>query len=106
MCIRDSMQPIEFDKMIFSNLELRKFAMDIIQKKSEKNPIREEKNLKLHIQLNNVYVKSDYIFLDMTIKNNSNLSYNIEDLKFSIEDKKIYKATNNQSIEMLSLIHI
>ena len=70
MCIRDSpenlntvtnihiqpedMQPIEFDKMIFSNLELRKFAMDIIQKKSEKNPIREEKNLKLHIQLNNV----------------------------------------------------
>jgi hypothetical protein len=36
------MQPIEFDKMTFSNLELRKFAMDII-KKSEKNPIREEK---------------------------------------------------------------
>ena len=102
----EDMQPIEFDKMIFSNLELRKFAMDIIQKKSEKNPIREEKNLKLHIQLNNVYVKSDYIFLDMTIKNNSNLSYNIEDLKFSIEDKKIYKATNNQSIEMTPVFQL
>jgi uncharacterized protein YqfB (UPF0267 family) len=38
----EAMQPIEFDKMTFSNLELRKFAMDII-KKSEKNPIREEK---------------------------------------------------------------
>ena len=102
----EHMQPIEFNKMVFSNLELRKFAMDIIQKKSEKNPIREEKNLKLNVQLNNVYVMSDYIFLDMTFKNNSNLSYEIEDLKFSIEDKKIYKATNNQSIEMIPLFQL
>ena len=102
----EDMQPIEFEKMTFSNLELRKFAMDIIQKKSEENPIREEKNLKLSFQLNNVYVISDYIFLDMTIKNNSNLSYNIEDLKFSLEDKKIHKATNNQSIEMTPLFQL
>ncbi len=102
----EHMQPIEFDKMVFSNLELRKFAMDIIKKKSDKNPIREEKNLKLNVQLNNVYVISDYIFLDMTFKNNSNLSYDIEDLKFSIEDKKIYKATNNQSIEMIPIFQL
>ena len=102
----EDMQPIEFDKMVFSNLELRKFAMDIIQKKSEEHPIREEKNLKLNVQLNNVYVMSDYIFLDMTFKNNSNLSYDIEDLKFSIEDKKIYKATNNQSIEMIPIFQL
>ena len=102
----EDMQPIEFDKMVFSNLELRKFAMDIIQKKSEKNPIREEENLKLNVQLNNVYVMSDYIFLDMTFKNNSNLSYDIEALKFSIEDKKIHKATNNQSIEMTPIYQL
>ena len=102
----EDMQPIEFEKMTFSNLELRKFAMDIIQKKSEENPIREEKNLKLSFQLNNVYVISDYFFLDMTIKNNSNLSYDIEDLKFSLEDKKIHKATNNQSIEMTPLFQL
>ena len=102
----ENMQPIELDKMVFSNLELRKFAMDILQKKSEKNPIREEKNLKLSIQLNNVYVMNDYIFLDMTFKNNANLSYDIEDLKFSIEDKKIYKATNNQSIEMTPIFQL
>ena len=102
----EHMQPIELDKMVFSNLELRKFSMDIIQKKSEKNPIREKENLQLNIQLNNVYVMSDYIFLDMTFKNNSNLSYDIEDLKFSIEDKKIYKATNNQSIEMTPIFQL
>ena len=58
------------------------------------------------MQINNVYVMSDYIFLDMTFKNNSNLSYDIEDLKFSIEDKKIYKATNNQSIEMTPIFQL
>ena len=102
----EAMQPVEFEKMTFSNLELRKFAMDIIQKKSEKNPIREEKNLKLSFQLNNVYVISDYIFLDMTIKNNSNLSYDIEDLKFSLEDKKIHKATNNQSVDLTPILQL
>ena len=102
----EAMQPVEFDKMVFSNLELRKFAIDIIQKKSEKNPIREEKNLKLSFQLNNVYVISDYIFLDMTIKNNSNLSYDIEDLKFSLEDKKIHKATNNQSVDLTPILQL
>lgn len=102
----EAMQPIEFDKMIFSNLELRKFAMDIIQKKSENNPIRLEKNFNLSFQLNNVYVIRDYIFLDLTFKNKSNLSYNIEALKFSIEDKKIHKATNNQSIEMIPLFQL
>lgn len=102
----EDMQPIEMDKMVFSNLELRKFAMEIIQNKSDKKPIREEKNLKLIVQLNNVYVISDYIFLDMTFENNSNLSYDIEDLKFSIEDKKIYKATNNQSVEMTPIFQL
>lgn len=96
----EDMQPVEFDKMTFSNSELRKFARNIIQNKSDKKPVRKEKNLKLNMQLNNAYVISDYIFLDMTFKNNSNLSYEMETLKFSIEDKKIHKATNNQSIEM------
>jgi hypothetical protein len=72
--------------------------MDIIQKKSEKIQ-SEKKNLKLNVQLNNVYVMSDYIFLDMTFKNNSNLSYDIEDLKFSIEDKKSIKQPTIKALK-------
>ena len=102
----EDMQPIEFDKMKFSKLELRYFSMQIIKNKSEKNPVREEKNLRLEFQLNNVYVLNDYIFLDITMKNKSNLSYDIEDLKFTIDDKKIHKATNNQSIELKPLFQL
>lgn len=95
----ENMQPLEFPKMRFSNMELRKLSMDIIGKKA-KSPLREVSNLKLAIQLNNVYVMEDYIFLDITFKNKSNLSYDIEGIKYTIEDKKIYKATNNQSIDL------
>ncbi|WP_417430029.1 conjugative transposon protein TraN [Halpernia sp.] len=96
----EDMQPLEYPKMSFSNTELQKFSLDILRKKELKNPIREVKSLKLTMQINNVYVVNDYIFLDMTFLNTSNLGYDIDALKFSVEDKKIYKATNNQSIAL------
>ena len=94
----EDMQPLEYPKFKYSNYELKKFALQIMDKKVNKKPIRKKKDLKLTMQLNNVYVIDDYIFLDISIENNTNLSCNIEGMKFSIEDKKIYKATNNQSI--------
>ncbi|MDV3719721.1 conjugative transposon protein TraN [Elizabethkingia anophelis] len=95
----EDMQPLEYPKIAFSNQELYNFSMDILKKKT-KAPPREVNDFKLSIQLNNVYVISDYIFLDISFINDSNLSYNMDGLKFSIEDKKIYKATNNQSLEL------
>lgn len=96
----EDMQPLEYPKMAFSNTELQKFSLDILRKKEVKNPISEVKSLKLTMQINNVYVVNDYIFLDMIFLNSSNLGYDIDALKFSVEDKKIYKATNNQSIAL------
>lgn len=84
------MQPLEYPKIAFSNQELYNFSMNILKKKT-KAPLREVNDFKLSIQLNNVYVISDYIFLDISFNNDSNLSYNIDGLKFSIEDKKSIK---------------
>lgn len=97
----EDMQPLEFPKVRFSQIELRNLALNIIsQKKSDKKPIRKVKDLKMVMQLNNVYVVEDYIFMDISLLNQSNLNYNVDGINFSIEDKKIYKATNNQSIEV------
>ena len=96
----EDMQPLEYPKLAFSSTELQKFSLDILRKKSIGKPIREVKNLKLTMQINNVYVVNDYIFLDMTFLNSTNLGYDIDVIKFSVEDKKIYKATNNQSISL------
>lgn len=96
----EDMQPLEYPKLAFSSTELQKFSLDILRKKLVGKPIREVKNLKLTMQINNVYVVNDYIFLDMTFLNSTNLGYDIDTIKFSVEDKKIYKATNNQSIAL------
>ncbi|MDO5608849.1 MAG: conjugative transposon protein TraN [Capnocytophaga sp.] len=95
----EEMQPLEYLKLKYSDFELKKIASDIFKKSpNKKKPIRKKNNLKLTMKLNNIYVMDDYIFLDISIENASNLLYDIEGIKFSIEDKKIYKATNNQSI--------
>ena len=96
----EDMQPLEYPKMAFSSTELQKFSLNILRQKTVNKPIREVKSLKLKMQINNVYVVNDYIFLDMAFLNSSNLGYDIDGLKFSVEDKKIYKATNNQSIAL------
>lgn len=93
----EEMQPLEFPKLKYSNFELKEFAHKILKKKIKKS-IRKEKNLKLTMHLNNIYVLENYIFLDISIENETNLACDIEGFTFSIEDKKIYKATNNQSI--------
>lgn len=97
----EDMQPLEMPKISFSKLELRKFCLNIANKiEAEKTPIRKTEDLRMTLQLNNAYVIDDYIFLDISMKNSSNLGYSIDGLHFSIEDKKIHKSTNNQSIEL------
>lgn len=93
------MQPLEFPDYRMSNVELRKYAIELISKKEDRK-IRKNKDLGLISQLNNVYTFGDYVFLDISFRNKTNLTYDIDKLKFSIDDKKIYKATNVQSIDI------
>jgi conjugative transposon TraN protein len=93
------MQPLEYPEFELSQTELKKYAMNMISKPA-KNPLRHANDLKMRIELNHVYVVSDYIFLDVSFKNTSNLAYDIDQLKFSIDDKRIYKSTNVQSIDI------
>jgi len=50
--------------------------------------------------LYHVYTAADYIFIDLGYRNKTNLAYDIADLRFHIDDKKITKATNVQSVEL------
>lgn len=95
----EDMQALEYPDYQMSGAELRKYSLDIIRKKEGKK-IRKNKDLGIESQLNNVYAFGDYVFLDISFKNNTNLIYDIDKLKFSIDDKKVYKATNVQSIEI------
>jgi conjugative transposon TraN protein len=95
----EDMQPLEYPDYQMSNAEFRKYSMTLIERKEDKS-IRKNKDLGLVSRLNNVYTFGDYVFLDISFKNSTNLGYDINKLKFSIDDKKIYKATNVQSIDI------
>lgn len=55
---------------------------------------------KLRLTLNNIYTINNHFFIDISIENFSNIQFDIDEVRFKIEDKKQVKATNYQSIEV------
>lgn len=49
---------------------------------------------------NHVYSFGDYLFLDISYENTTGLRYDIDTLRFRIDDKKVTKASNVQSLEL------
>lgn len=79
--------------------ELRSHALSLLSRRRPV-PIRKAKSYGIRAELNSVYTVGDLVLLDITYRNATNLSYDIDELRFKIEDKKITKATNVQSIEL------
>lgn len=55
---------------------------------------------KMVMRLNNVYSVGEYFFLDFSVENKTNIQFDIDQLRFKLEDKKINKATNVQTLEL------
>ncbi|BAD51344.1 conjugative transposon protein TraN [Bacteroides fragilis] len=60
----------------------------------------------MKIILNNIYTMDKYFFIDISMINKSNIRYDIDQIRFKIEDKKQTKATNFQSIEIMPLMQV
>lgn len=58
-----------------------------------------------NFSLKGIYVKSNSIFLDVNIENNSNIDYDIDFIKFYVKDKEISKRTPLQSLEIKPLFN-
>ncbi|MGO3108131.1 conjugative transposon protein TraN [Sphingobacterium sp. JB170] len=79
--------------------ELRSHALSLLSRRRPV-PIRKASTYGIRAELNSVYTVGNLVLLDITYRNSTNLSYDIDELRFKIEDKKITKATNVQSIEI------
>ncbi|MGE6221183.1 conjugative transposon protein TraN [Nubsella zeaxanthinifaciens] len=91
--------PLDIPGMSLTSSEMKSYALRIMGQ-SRGRPKRSTSDFGIKVQLNNVYTAGDYIFLDISYFNSTNLSYQIDEQRFKIEDKKIAKATNVQSIEI------
>ena len=61
---------------------------------------------KLRITLNNIYTFRGFFFIDVSIRNKTNIEYDVDQIRFKIEDKKQTKATNFQQIEIEPVLSI
>jgi len=81
---------------VISESQLKSHAIDMLSKKGPAVGTSEEYGIKISVkQLASI---GEYIFIDLHILNQTNLPFDIDELSFSIDDKKITKATNVQSV--------
>ena len=92
-------RPLDVPGITLTSKEMQDFAMRILLNPAGKSQ-RKAKAFDLQAKLNHVYTAGDHIFLDITYFNQSNLPYQVDQQRFKIQDKKITKATNVQSVEI------
>lgn len=92
-------RPLEVPGISLTGPEMKAHALAML-KDHRRSVIRKADAYGIKARLNHIYTIGDDIFLDLTYSNETNLSYDIDELRFKIEDKKINKATNVQSIEI------
>jgi conjugative transposon TraN protein len=92
-------KPLDIAGIGFSQPELKKLALNLFCKK-QGHPIAHTKAFGLKASLYHIYSAGDYIFLSLGYENKTNLKYDLDELRFKIDDKKITKATNVQSVEI------
>lgn len=96
--LSEQMRPLDVPGIGLTGQEMKGYALAILKDHSRSG--RKASAYGLKARLNHVYTIGDDIFLDLTYKNGTNLAYDMDELRFKIEDKKINKATNVQSIEI------
>jgi conjugative transposon TraN protein len=92
-------RPLDIFGNGFSVRELQALAQRIFASKP-KHALRKSSAFGIKARLNQVYTAGDYLFLDVGYRNKTNLMYDIEDIRFSIVDQKVTKASNVQSLEL------
>jgi conjugative transposon TraN protein len=93
------MTPIDNPDVTMSETEMQEYAMSALKKKRTYHSVS-SKAYGIKADLNNIYTVGDFVFIDMTYTNSTNLKYDIDQVRFKIDDKKITKATNIQSVEI------
>jgi len=97
--VPENMHPLDIGATALTQNELREFALTAYKKKENKKSLYSTQ-YGITGNVNHIYTLDDYIFLDITYTNKTNLKFDIDQIRFRVEDKKIAKATNVQAMEM------
>ena len=105
--VSESMNKDSTTEMTFDDPTVKvDFITNIQSIRNEKgsNLVGKRKN-EIAFILRGIYIQDDVIYYRFKIRNRSNINYDIQSLRFFIEDKRQAKRTTHQEIEMLPLIN-
>ncbi len=97
--VPEDMRPLDFPGISLSKNQLRAYAVNVFSKLPERH-LEQSKAYGIKAQLYHIYTFGDYIFLDLGYQNGSKLAYDIDELRFKVDDKKVTKASTVQSLEI------
>lgn len=95
-------RPLDNPDIGLSQPELKANALRLLAMPPD-DPVEKIKAFDLQGFLYHIYTLDDYIFLDIGFRNQTRLPYTIDQLHFSIEDKKVTKASTVQSVAVKPL---
>ena len=102
--VNDSdIQVIDDAQNYLSKSELASYSFEVL--KSRRDPFHAISSFSsaLEAKVTRIETKGDYFFVKIELKNHTRIQYDIDQVRFSVEDKKIVKATNYQSLELAPL---
>ena len=95
-------RPLDISGIGFSKPQLKSICLNLFCKGPGKE-IEHTKAFGLKASLYHLYTAGDYIFIDLGYRNKTKLAYDIDEFRFKVDDKKVTKATNVQSVEIKPL---
>lgn len=100
--IPDQASSLDTQEGALTSTEMKTHAMNIL-KNRKKRIIQSTSAYGIKLAVNHIYTIGNNVFLDLTVENSTNLRYDLDEVRFKIEDRKIVKATNVQSVELKPL---
>ena len=97
--VPSDMRPLDIAGSTLSVNQLRALALGMAAEKPARR-VQENKAFGLKARVNRISTFGDYIFLDVGCRNRTSLKYDIDRFRFKIDDKKVTKASNIQSVEI------
>lgn len=94
-----AMRPLDVAGIGLSQPQLKQISLNLFCKRPG-GSISHAKAFGLKAELYHLYTAGDYIFLDVGYHNKTNLKYDIDAFHFTIDDEKVTKASNSQSVEL------
>ncbi|MEX2234029.1 MAG: conjugative transposon protein TraN [Cyclobacteriaceae bacterium] len=95
----EPMDPEPIFETEMTETEMEKCASQIVNAKRSIRFVKESRH-KMGLLLHGIYIKDNVIFYHFRIRNQSNISYDVDFLRFYIEDRQKVKRTASQEVDV------